>query len=145
MRAVLGVLVCLAFVAFRQAVRHTLGTVTSSLLTLITCSQFHFLFYASRPLPNTFALVPTLLGFRFWLLGHRGAFVWTSAAAIIVFRSELSLLMGVMLLVEILRGKISVWMALRHSLSAGVTWLGVYASHTAFFDKDTQLDSLSHV
>ena len=54
--------------------------------------------------------------------------------------------MGVMLLVEILRGKISVWMALRHSFSAGVTWLGalcVYVHHTAFCDKDTQLDSLS--
>ena len=123
-RGVLGVLVCLSFVAFRRAVQSTLGDVTSSLLTLITCSQFHFLFYASRPLPNTFALIPTLLSFRFWLLGQHGPFIWSSAAAIIVFRAELSILLGVMLLVGMYRKRCGVWKVLRHSIPASLTWIG---------------------
>ena len=56
-RATLGLLVCFSFIAFRRAVHRKLGAPVSAFLTLITISQFHFLFYASRPVPNTFALV----------------------------------------------------------------------------------------
>ena len=56
-RAVLGVLVCVSFAAFRRAAQTKLGPVVGVFLSLITVCQFHFLFYASRPLPNTFALV----------------------------------------------------------------------------------------
>ena len=56
-RAVLGLLVCLSFSSFRRAVEGKLGTTVGGFLTVITACQFHFLFYASRPLPNTFALI----------------------------------------------------------------------------------------
>lgn len=56
-RATLGLFVCLSFAALRRAVRTKLGSTVSVFLTIITVCQFHFLFYASRPLPNTFALI----------------------------------------------------------------------------------------
>ena len=126
-RGVLGVLVCLAFISFRRAVQRTLGPLTSSLLTLITCSQFHFLFYASRPLPNTLALLPALLSLRYWLLGRHAAFLWSSAAAVVLFRAELGGLLGVMVVVEVVRGRCGVWEVVRHALPAGLIWLGQYA------------------
>ena len=56
-RGVLGLLVCISFAAFRRAAQQKFGKVVAAFLVIITCVQFHFLFYASRPLPNTFALV----------------------------------------------------------------------------------------
>ena len=130
---------CLSFITFRRAVRRTLGAVTSSLLTLVTCSQFHFLFYASRPLPNTLALVPSLLSFRFWLLGQHAFFIWSSAAAVIVFRAELSILFGVMLLVEMFRGRCGVGMVVRHSVPAGLACLGVFVCVSVFISLSLSL------
>ena len=115
---------CFSFITFRHAIHRVLGNLTSSLFVLITCSQFHFLFYASRPLPNTFALIPTLLAFRCWLLGQQGGFIWSSAAAIILFRAELAGLLGIMLFVEILRGRYRVWLIMKHAVLAGIVWLG---------------------
>ena len=60
-RGVLGVLVVWAFSVYRSAVRERFGLTVSLFLSLMTLSQFHFLFYSSRPLPNTMALVPVLL------------------------------------------------------------------------------------
>ena len=124
MRGVLGLLVCLAFISFRRAVQTTLGKTTASLLVLITCSQFHFLFYVSRPLPNTFALVPALFAFRSWLLGRHAPFIWSSAAAIVLFRAELAGLLGIMMMVEVVRGRCGVLTLLKHSVPAGLLWLG---------------------
>lgn len=56
-RLALGNLVLLGLFMFTQAVREKFGRVTASLLLLITASQFHFMFYMSRTLPNTFALI----------------------------------------------------------------------------------------
>ncbi len=57
MRGTLGVLVCVALASFRRAVGKTLGKEVSCFLAIVTSCQFHFLFYASRTLPNTFALI----------------------------------------------------------------------------------------
>ena len=56
-RSVLGCMVCLSLIGFLRAVRSWLGPLVSSFALLLTMVQFHFLFYASRTLPNTFALV----------------------------------------------------------------------------------------
>jgi len=122
-RGILGLLVCLSFVAFRRAVQQKLGTAISTFLILITVSQFHFLFYASRPLPNTFALILALLAFRYWLMQQHGPFIWVSGAAVIIFRSELSILLGIILLLEIGGRRLGVWRAVGHIVPAGAVWL----------------------
>ena len=55
-RVMLGLFVLRSFLRFKTAVSRTLGKNTATWLTLLTVTQFHFMFYMSRPLPNTFAL-----------------------------------------------------------------------------------------
>ncbi len=85
---------------------------------MIIITQFHFLFYSTRTLPNIFALVIGLFVFvlnklnkkiillvlhslAFWLSGREKSLVWTSAFAILIFRSELVVLLGLILLQEV--------------------------------------------
>ncbi|ROT65880.1 putative Dol-P-Man:Man(7)GlcNAc(2)-PP-Dol alpha-1,6-mannosyltransferase isoform X1 [Penaeus vannamei] len=55
-RGVLGLLVILAWRRFRKQLQESFGPSVTFWFTLITASQFHFMYYLSRPLPNTFAL-----------------------------------------------------------------------------------------
>ena len=55
-RSVLGCMVCLTLISFLRVVSSWLGPLVSTFAILLTMAQFHFLFYASRTLPNTFAL-----------------------------------------------------------------------------------------
>jgi len=101
-RGVLCVMVVAAYNCFARSIRREYGMSTAVWLTLLTISQFHFLFYASRPLPNTFALVLTLLAFTAYIRGQTNRFVLVSAAAILIFRAELVVLLGLMLVYDIL-------------------------------------------
>lgn len=56
-RFTMGALVLWSFVKLRNRITKSFGKGTSDWFVLITASQFHFIFYLSRPLANTFALV----------------------------------------------------------------------------------------
>ena len=55
-RACLGLFVLHSFRDFCEQVTWKFGQDTAKYLVLITLSQFHFMFYMTRPLPNVFAL-----------------------------------------------------------------------------------------
>lgn len=48
--------VTFAWTRLRRTVQQQFGAPVAIWYTLITVSQFHFMFYMSRPLPNTFAM-----------------------------------------------------------------------------------------
>jgi hypothetical protein len=56
-RLMLGLFAVTAFGQFRREVARKFGEVAGIFLTVITISQFHLVFYMSRPLPNVFALI----------------------------------------------------------------------------------------
>ncbi|EDO48762.1 predicted protein [Nematostella vectensis] len=124
-RAVLGLMTLYAFVKYKRAVSKKFGSTVGHLLVLITSTQFHFLFYASRPLPNTFALCLVLLALHHLLLRNHSQFIWTSAFAIIIFRTELCILLGLLFLIELGTRRLTFCKALLHSVGAGVTGLGL--------------------
>ena len=105
-RLVLGGLVLASFLVFKRAVRRRFGRGVAVWLCLVTLSQFHLLFYSSRPLPNTLALVPVLLALSFWLSSQSLWFIVTAASAILILRGELAMFLGAILFMEIIVGKV---------------------------------------
>lgn len=63
--------------------------------------------------------------FRFWLLQQHSYFIWTAGAAVILFRSELVLLLGLILLLELWEKRVSFWSLITHAIPAGVIWLAL--------------------
>ncbi|ETN78213.1 plasmid Maintenance Protein [Necator americanus] len=73
---------------------------------IIVASQFHMLFYASRPLPNTFAFILVLTVFQRCLENRYESAVRWATTAVVLFRCELVLLFAPIFLPVILRGRL---------------------------------------
>lgn len=56
-RGVLGLLNALALITFARSVKRAFGTSAGVWYALFQASQFHVIYYASRTLPNMYALV----------------------------------------------------------------------------------------
>uniref|UniRef100_H2Y571 Mannosyltransferase n=1 Tax=Ciona savignyi TaxID=51511 RepID=H2Y571_CIOSA len=124
-RISLGLCVVYGLHKFTRALKSHYDSSTSKFFVLIVSSQFHLLFYASRPLPNIFAICLVLLALASWIRNENQSFIWYSAGAIIMFRFELCILLGTCLLMSLLRGKIGVKETILTALPAGIVILGL--------------------
>lgn len=93
-RGVLGTFVALSFAYFRRSVARKYGRSVSILFALITAVQFHVPFYATRTLPNVFALCFVMLAQGFLLRGRVGVSIWTLVFVCAVFRSDVAVFAG---------------------------------------------------
>lgn len=132
-RIVLGTLMMFAFHKFKEAVKIQFGSTVALWLLVITASQFHFMFYLSRPLPNTFALFLALFAFYYWLTENQRMFLFTSAAAVIIFRAELSILLGFITLRQLIVGKLNLLSIFCWGLPATIWMLGLTVAIDSFF------------
>lgn len=67
-RATLGFLVIITFKLYRHALQNIFGLQFTKWFIAITVTQYHFMYYLSRPLPNTMVMPlgnKTLLEFVF--------------------------------------------------------------------------------
>ncbi|XP_078731016.1 dol-P-Man:Man(7)GlcNAc(2)-PP-Dol alpha-1,6-mannosyltransferase [Lampetra fluviatilis] len=132
-RGCLGVCVLLALCRYIGAVRAEFGHRVSVFTALVTASQFHLLFYSSRSLPNSMALPLVLEAMAAWLGSRHATFVRCSACAVLVFRVEIALLVGPMLLLSLWRRQLSVTDALRLAVPAGLFFLGLTVAVDSLF------------
>ncbi|KAG8233710.1 hypothetical protein J437_LFUL013830 [Ladona fulva] len=119
-RAVLGLCVLSAFKELRKVIESIFGIQLLIWFLAITLTQYHFMYYLSRPLPNIMVLP---LGS--WLKQDHRRFIYLSAAAIIIFRSELALFLGIILLTEIATKQLHPVSAIKYAIPAGIFFLSL--------------------
>ncbi|XP_029637679.1 probable Dol-P-Man:Man(7)GlcNAc(2)-PP-Dol alpha-1,6-mannosyltransferase [Octopus sinensis] len=96
-------------------------------------TQFHFVFYMTRPLPNIMALGLVLLALQSWLHGRHTSFLWFTGTAIIIFRSDVTMLLGIYLLMDLVTRRLSLKNAVAIIIFAGGIILGATVLIDSFF------------
>ncbi|XP_017057649.2 probable Dol-P-Man:Man(7)GlcNAc(2)-PP-Dol alpha-1,6-mannosyltransferase [Drosophila ficusphila] len=132
-RLVLAGAISVAWNNLRQAVTKIYGVEVRLWFTAITITQFHFMFYMTRPLPNIFALPIVLFAIAYWLRDQQKPFIICSGISILVFRSELALFLGLLLAISLLQKKLSIDGLLKIALPAGVCVLAATVLVDSFF------------
>lgn len=107
-RAALGGCVITSFHKLSKTLETIFGASWLQWFVAVTVTQSHFMFYLSRPLPNIFALALVLLAINGWLNNNNTSFIGFSAFAIIIFRAELALLLGLLLLHDLIYKRITI-------------------------------------
>ncbi len=143
-RIILGILVISGLTHLYKSLKGYCDLSTRRWWLIIILTQFHFLFYSTRTLPNIFALVIGLFSLfsmnyinknfilvlhslAFWLSGQEKLLVWTSAFAILIFRSELVVLLGLILLQEVfIKRRLAFTKALSNGLIASGLAIGKF-------------------
>ncbi|KAF2074382.1 hypothetical protein CYY_004316 [Polysphondylium violaceum] len=134
-RSVLAFLSFLALSQFRRAISSKFGKDTGIWFILITCSQFHLLFYMSRPLPNIFALVIVLYAYSFWLKNRLLSMVALLTVAIFVFRSEVMILAGPIVLTVLIQRQLKFADFVGVGILSAVFAVGVSVTVDSYFWK----------
>jgi hypothetical protein len=72
----------------------------------------------------------------YWLKGaNQVLFLWLSAANILIFRSELSIICGLMLLISLIKGRIGLIKTILHGLLSLIVFIGLSFVIDSYFWK----------
>ncbi|KAL5014000.1 hypothetical protein ScPMuIL_008270 [Solemya velum] len=132
-RCCIGMFVLSGLWAFADAIQKRFGPDVKKWLMVVTLTQFHFMFYMTRPLSNTFGLILALRSMSYWLRNKYAQFMWTSAAACLLFRSELYLFLGLIAITEMLSWRLSIVTVIKHGLIATAVLLPMTIAIDSFF------------
>lgn len=132
-RATLGLATAISFIVFCRAVESGFGGNVKRWLLLMSVTQFHFMFYMSRPLPNVLALSLALLALSSWLHQKHRTFIWLSGAAIIIFRFDLIMFLGLIALKELTVGRVAILRFVVTTILAGLCLLGLTVLVDSYF------------
>ncbi|CAG7916059.1 unnamed protein product [Penicillium olsonii] len=135
-RAILGLFNASSLAIYATGLRRSFGRAVAIWYIVFQASQFHLMYYASRPLSNMFAFGLTTLAFWLLLPGPKPSQFQQSLAlslltfAGVVFRSELALLVGTQTLFLLFSRRISIY----RTIFAGLFGLAVGLTLTVCID-----------
>ncbi|GFN79851.1 mannosyltransferase [Plakobranchus ocellatus] len=132
-RATLGLATAVSFIVFCRAVESGFGGNVKKWLILMSITQFHFMFYMSRPLPNVLALSIVLLALSSWLYQKHRTFIWLSGASIIIFRFDLIMFLGLIAFKELAVGRVGPLRFAFTTIIAGICLLGLTVLVDSYF------------
>ncbi|XP_077285695.1 alg12 alpha-1,6-mannosyltransferase [Arctopsyche grandis] len=132
-RLSLALSVIFSWTRLRESLSKIFGNSFSIWFTAITVTQYHFMFYLSRTLPNIIVMPLVLLAMDYWINGKHDKFVYASGAAIIIFRAELSLLLGQFLLYDIFLKRLSLVRCLKLVIPTALALILLTVSIDSFF------------
>ncbi|KAH1241626.1 Dol-P-Man:Man(7)GlcNAc(2)-PP-Dol alpha-1,6-mannosyltransferase [Glycine max] len=125
----LGCIILYTLRFFRHQIRNKFGHQVEAFFVILTATQFHFLFYCTRPLPNILALGLVNLAYGYWFRGRFYAALNSLIFTTTVFRCDMLLLLcpiGLqLLLVRWKTKKVSVWGALKHCTGMALFCIGL--------------------
>ncbi|KAF3637951.1 Dol-P-Man:Man(7)GlcNAc(2)-PP-Dol alpha-1,6-mannosyltransferase [Capsicum annuum] len=124
-RMVLGGIVLSTLRFFRIQIKKKFGSQVEGFFVILTASQFHLLFYCTRPLPNILAFALVNLAYGFWFKGSLYAALNCMVFATLVFRCDILLLIGPLGLELLLTKSVSFWKALTSCLAAAFLSIGL--------------------
>ncbi|KAJ9482410.1 hypothetical protein VN97_g11024 [Penicillium thymicola] len=138
-RAILGLINAFSLAVYARGLRRSFGQPAAIWYIILQASQFHLIFYASRPLSNMFAFSITTLAMCLLLPNPRSrvqdqkqcslALALLTTAGV-VFRSELALLVGIQTLFLLATRRIN----LTHTIIAGLIGLTTGLTLTVYLD-----------
>nr|GMD38171.1 dol-P-Man:Man(7)GlcNAc(2)-PP-Dol alpha-1,6-mannosyltransferase isoform X1 [Ipomoea batatas] len=124
-RLVLGCITLFTLRFFRVQIRKKFGYQVEAFFVILTASQFHVLFYCSRPLPNVLAFCLVNLAYGYWLRGSFYAALRCLIFATIIFRCDILLLLAPLGLELLLTKSISLWKAVISCFGTAICCIGL--------------------
>ncbi|XP_025191081.1 probable Dol-P-Man:Man(7)GlcNAc(2)-PP-Dol alpha-1,6-mannosyltransferase isoform X2 [Melanaphis sacchari] len=122
-RAVLSIVVVTSIKYFNKSISKVFGNGVGNWFIILTASQYHLMFYSSRPLPNIMAFPLVMVALSSWIRGKHTLLIWSSAIAVLIFRSELVIYLGIIILMELFYKRLKLFRGLKLGFLAAVTVL----------------------
>ncbi|CAG7725517.1 unnamed protein product [Allacma fusca] len=123
-RICLSEFVIRGFQKFRESISKEFGRPFALWLVLITASQFHLMFYLGRTLPNTLAMPAALLAIHYWIKGNHKMLILMGGIDTIIFRSELAMLFGFIMLFELYHARVTLFSCIKYGIPVAILTVG---------------------
>ncbi|XP_006652601.2 dol-P-Man:Man(7)GlcNAc(2)-PP-Dol alpha-1,6-mannosyltransferase isoform X2 [Oryza brachyantha] len=123
-RMMLGSITLITLRLIRVQVKNKFGHHAEAFYVMLTATQFHLLFYSTRPLPNILALAFVNLTYYFWFKGNYLRTLQALIVAAVIFRCDMILLLGTIGLALLLSRSISLLEAVKCCVSTAIICIG---------------------
>ncbi|KAL1461261.1 hypothetical protein WDU94_013178 [Cyamophila willieti] len=132
-RCLLGTAVIFSWSKYKSTIEYLFGEGVARWLLILTVSQFHFMFYLSRTLPNIMALPFVMFALHAWLRKQHSTLIWMSGICVVIFRAELVLFLGLLILFELFYLRLSITGLLVRGIPIGLCCLALTVGVDSFF------------